>query len=74
MKKNKQLNLYFKDHILEKKNYNSNDKRINLILSFFFLFFLVIFFRLIALGIDKTEFVEKELRENFFLRTKRYCR
>jgi len=60
MKKNNQLNLYFEDRTESKKN--SNNGRINLVLSCILLFSFIIFLRLLVLGFNKIDFVENKTR------------
>ena len=64
MKKNNQLNLYFEDRFDSKKN--SNDGRINLVLSCILLFSCIIFLRLLILGFNKVDFAESQTREDLF--------
>src|SRR5210317_1207659 len=64
MKKNNQLNLYFEDRVDSKKN--SNDGRINLVLSCILLFSCIIFLRLLILGFNKVDFAESQTREDLF--------
>ena len=64
MKKNNQLNLYFEDRTESKKN--SNNGRINLVLSCILLFSFIIFLRLLILGFNKVDFVENQTREDLF--------
>jgi len=64
MKKNNQLNLYFEDRTESKKN--SNNGRINLVLSCILLFSFIIFLRLLVLGFNKVDFVENQTREDLF--------
>ena len=56
MKKNKQLNLYFDENIHQKKNNKDLDKRINVIISIFFLISSLTLFKLLTIGFEKKKF------------------
>jgi len=68
--KNKQLNLYFNQILIDENNKIQKDLRSNFILSLFLIFFLLIFLRLIFLGFDKVNLLELKTNENFFYERK----
>ena len=59
-KNNSQLNLHFKDSSESKKHNKNLDIRINILISSFLIFSLLIIFKLLLLGFDKKDFFTRE--------------